>query len=765
MINRKFLNFKTYRNFAEKKAEIPEDSIVFIQDKACIWARGKEYICEGPIVTSVKDGTLTFKHGDDKIAFKFSQEIDSKEGTGKVTVEDSEGNKSSATYVLSGTFDQFVTNINSYFDQWQDTTDDFALKAELADVAFTGNYNDLSNTPNPLVIDSIIDDTDNAVKNRAINAALKLKANTTDLDAINRKFGDYLTNTEYQTEKRDYIQEKFSVDSGLQFYRDSISNKLRLKTEIDSGLFIIVNSLEGFTPDPNKIYLLEAANGDGTYRYEQWRYKNGQWVQYAALLPEIEITGYETEQNAKDSHDAIWNFINKLRSDFDALDFSDFASKELDILPITTILPTFATMDWVDQYYQPRDDYATKNWVETYFVQKTKVYYPKIGEWGTNDQTDGGSVVTPVIQQITVDNALSLSSPNPVENSVITQYVYGLANSKAEQSALDALNYTLTHDYATKTDISSKVESSTLANYATLDDLADGLDTKQDTLIPVVGGGIKIINNRISIDRDSLDTRVFIFVTGQLPSTEIYDDKIYILETIDPNDDSRTYTQWRHDSNAAEPWILIGSVTPETSFEGYLTAEQISNLYLSQQDARSLYQPKANDYARTSDISDLQDQIDDLEDYVDDTFQVKGQYATQSQLSTQIDNVKGWAEARFQRTGGYALASDVSAAFTTLQSIIDQKYVLKRDVYNPTDFNGWSTTTPSSINISPSAGGGTPGESGGGSSAGANMMTLTVEQYEYLVSTDAVNENTYYFTYEEEEETWTFGGTFPITLT
>ena len=72
MINRKFLNFKTYRNFAEKKAEIPEDSIVFIQDKACIWARGKEYICEGPIVTSVKDGTLTFKHGDDKIAFKFS---------------------------------------------------------------------------------------------------------------------------------------------------------------------------------------------------------------------------------------------------------------------------------------------------------------------------------------------------------------------------------------------------------------------------------------------------------------------------------------------------------------------------------------------------------------------------------------------------------------------------------------------------------------------------------------------------------------------
>jgi hypothetical protein len=63
MINRKFINFKTYNGFLAKKNEIPEDSIVFIQENNCIWARGKEYICDGPSTASVERDTLTFKTG------------------------------------------------------------------------------------------------------------------------------------------------------------------------------------------------------------------------------------------------------------------------------------------------------------------------------------------------------------------------------------------------------------------------------------------------------------------------------------------------------------------------------------------------------------------------------------------------------------------------------------------------------------------------------------------------------------------------------
>lgn len=43
--NRRFLNYKEYDNFQRdlNDGKISEDSIVFIQDKRCIWARGVEY--------------------------------------------------------------------------------------------------------------------------------------------------------------------------------------------------------------------------------------------------------------------------------------------------------------------------------------------------------------------------------------------------------------------------------------------------------------------------------------------------------------------------------------------------------------------------------------------------------------------------------------------------------------------------------------------------------------------------------------------------
>jgi hypothetical protein len=53
MINKRFLNFKTYNGFLAKKDQIHEDSIVFIQDKPCIWARGKEYVCDGPYSSNI----------------------------------------------------------------------------------------------------------------------------------------------------------------------------------------------------------------------------------------------------------------------------------------------------------------------------------------------------------------------------------------------------------------------------------------------------------------------------------------------------------------------------------------------------------------------------------------------------------------------------------------------------------------------------------------------------------------------------------------
>lgn len=60
----RFLNYKHYDSFqtALRDGRILDDSIVFIQDKNCIWARGKEYVCDGPYTTDTDvDGNVTLK--------------------------------------------------------------------------------------------------------------------------------------------------------------------------------------------------------------------------------------------------------------------------------------------------------------------------------------------------------------------------------------------------------------------------------------------------------------------------------------------------------------------------------------------------------------------------------------------------------------------------------------------------------------------------------------------------------------------------------
>ena len=143
MINRRFLNFKTYSGFLAKKNEIPNDAIVFIQDKLCIWAQGKEYICDGPGTTAIVDNTLTFTNGNDKAVFTVTQD------GGTLEFKDSEGNKSSATYILRDEFDSKANQADlDILNEWKTAferriTNIVASqvdRSELADVAFSGQY-------------------------------------------------------------------------------------------------------------------------------------------------------------------------------------------------------------------------------------------------------------------------------------------------------------------------------------------------------------------------------------------------------------------------------------------------------------------------------------------------------------------------------------------------------------------------------------------------------------------------------------------------
>lgn len=150
MINRKFLNFKTYNAFLGKlnNNEISQDSIVFIQDKLCIWAHGKEYQCSGPDSSTIADGTLTFKDFKDNTVFTITQ------NGGTLELTDSEGHTSSATYILKADFDSQINNIINDITNIEAAGEGYALKKDLKDVAFTAEYSDLLNTPTIPEVDS-----------------------------------------------------------------------------------------------------------------------------------------------------------------------------------------------------------------------------------------------------------------------------------------------------------------------------------------------------------------------------------------------------------------------------------------------------------------------------------------------------------------------------------------------------------------------------------------------------------------------------------
>mgnify|MGYP002525669569 CR=1 FL=1 len=197
MINRKFINFKTYNAFKAKlnDNEIPEDSIVFIQDKLCIWAHGKEYICNGPY-TADKDGqSLKFKNGNDTVVLTVTLDGNT------ITFTDSNG---------------------------QTISSEFALKSELAPIMneITSVYNTLNKK---------IDDTKSSID--------------IDLATIQNGFETDLTDVWNTIETKQNI---LTAGYGIDITKNVISSTL------DGSIYIIVKELPDVADaNPNKIYILE----------------------------------------------------------------------------------------------------------------------------------------------------------------------------------------------------------------------------------------------------------------------------------------------------------------------------------------------------------------------------------------------------------------------------------------------------------------------------------------------------------------------------
>jgi hypothetical protein len=160
------------------------------------------------------------------------------------------------------------------------------LKSQLSDVAFSGSYNDLTNTPDPIVVDRFLESgSENPIENNAVYTALQNKADKASLDG-------YVETSVYNAGIKSK-QDKLVAGPGISIYKDSTTKENVIKTTLDTNVYEFVTEIPDVsTADPNKIYILEINNGDGTYRYEQFRLRDGQFVSFDVVMPEIRLDKY-----------------------------------------------------------------------------------------------------------------------------------------------------------------------------------------------------------------------------------------------------------------------------------------------------------------------------------------------------------------------------------------------------------------------------------------------------------------------------------------
>lgn len=685
MINRRFLNYKLYSSFLRdlNDEQISQDAIVFIQDEShpCIWTHGKEYTSNiGK--TSLSEGILTFDDGYGNTVFTLEQT------DGKIIITDSNGNEYTTDYSVDDKLN--VTSVRPVENRA--ITKALDLKANLSDLDNYLREDDFNDhLPPALTGGNYIEIKDDNSINWTLSMD-KFLSNTSTNPVENQAVYNKIQSIEDSIPGEGDYQEPLIAGDGI----DITGN--RISCTLDTDVFVILTQEEFElleNPSSDKIYIVIEPNGDDTYRFTEYVYRNGQWITLNTATAEVDLSSYYTKDQSDLKYQPIGDYID-----------GDWI--EENILPLFN---NYYTKQESDLRYQPIGAYATEDWVTRNFVKREEVYTPKQGDLGTDEQGSGSATPTPSGGgTITVDSSLNYASTNPVQNRVITLAL----DAKVDEDTLE--------DYATKQYVTNTLKYVDLPGYAKTGDL----DTKQDILTP--GTGISIVDNVINC---TLDTNVFV-VVDQLPSMPD-SNKIYLLSVEDNN--THTYVEYRWDGSE---WHNVGQRNPDINLSGYLTRA----------DAVNTYQVKGN-YALAG----------DLDNYITEEDYTAGNQRLLSNVNTRLQNYLSAIDVAYQKKGDYTTTSYVTAALTALQQIIDSKYVLKQDVYNPNNTTGWSTSAPTTITVE-------EGEGGGSASSGGYVhLFMEQDQYDNLLSYD---NNTIYFIYEESESpsgSWEFGDSFPIILT
>lgn len=598
-INYRFLNYKHYNKFLQdlNNDKVREDAIVFIQDNLhpCIWARGKEYVCEGPF-SSRLDGIdgLTLRNGSDQLLLQILP------GSTGIQLQDGRGVVVSYDYASLNAFKDFVSTVTDNINTLRQT------KVDLEDM------NNLSSKYNQLE-EKLRNKQNNIFAGNGI-AIDESNVISVDLSILGpyEKVQDHINDLNAK-------QDKLTAGDGIDIENNVIS------TKIDTELYVLVTSLPSpEEADQNKIYILELSDGQGGYIYTQHRVRFGQWISIGTVAPNVNLEEYLKKSDAG-------NLYQSKREDYvitsDLLEYTPLSRT----INIETRLADLVTYDYLTRNYQIAGDYSEKEWVERYFVKKTDLYTPIQPDdvvIGQTDPVTPGEITVPTTGSIEVDFNLDDTSSNPVANFAIANAL----SLKADKAEL--------FNYVTKESIKNKIDTEVLNNYATKDELATGLRTKQNNLIPK--HGISIINDEIS---STLDVDVFIIVDNLQSVLQPNTNKIYLVET--EVDGELTYVEYRYINN---DWVEIGPKTPGIDLTEYIKESaadnkyQLQGDYLTRSEAASIYQT-IDDYATDEQIEELiesldnyalKSQLDALRLNINNTFQKKGSYVSSQDVSNAL---------------------------------------------------------------------------------------------------------------------------------
>lgn len=531
-------------------------------------------------------------------------------------------------------------------------------------------------------------------------------------------------------------------------------------------------------------------------------------------IPEIPQITIDSELSSTStnpvSNKAIWEALQKKANvgeaggTFDSALLEEYLKKKQDILKAgygisisedntISVIGNFVTSQTFEQHLnQFGNKFVTLEYIEENFVNWIDVYTD--GKTGStkptpdDDVTGGsGSTISPEVLADIQNLKLNVNYLlNQLKSVAYTAEYADLLNLPTIPTVDKELSATSTNAiannavYAALQQKATKTELDTIFNSSKF---TTAMRNKQDVL--TAGKGISIKDGVIST---TLDVNVFEIVDSLGSVIAPNNSKIYLVRS----EDGSTFEQWMWKSGE---WYSLGSIAQDIDLTEYYTKTQIKELFYTKNQTEEYVENKLKPYYTKEDIDNM-------------GFLQGGsidQFFTEEKFNLALKNYVNWSQVYAQeesesRPGGGIFddvyddnTNDIPKEITDAISRINTRLDYLWDQLSAVAYSGEYMdllgrpkipTTDLELNQASRnplanetiynelhkkqdalrAGNGIIIRNGVISASAASLVTLTAKDYQNLVDTDMIEEDVYYFTYNEESDVFTFGGQFPIKL-